>query len=266
MGVIRAVTVGERQSISSATISRLSTSGLSSAIRYVFSVFDPGQVISHAEMSLEEGAMLQRGMNFRLNPTHSVILMSTREGAPYGDQLQEEGRVLVYEGHDLPDRKEGPDPKQFDQPERHKSGKLTQNGKFHEAAQRYQEGKREPEPVRVYEKIRSGIWVYNGLFHLVESWRESDGQREVFKFRLEMVDEDDSPEAGVDIDHNRVIPARVKREVWERDDGQCVKCGSSENLHFDHVIPFSKGGSSLVPENIQLLCARHNLEKRDKIE
>jgi 5-methylcytosine-specific restriction endonuclease McrA len=45
-----------------------------------------------------------------------------------------------------------------------------------------------------------------------------------------------------------------------------VKFGSKDNLHFDHIIPFSKGGSSLVAVNIQLLCARHNLKKRDKIE
>ena len=38
------------------------------------------------------------------------------------------------------------------------------------------------------------------------------------------------------------------------------------HLHFDHIIPFSKGGSSLVAENIQLLCVRHNIAKRDRIE
>ncbi|MCK5258904.1 MAG: HNH endonuclease, partial [Thermoplasmatales archaeon] len=36
--------------------------------------------------------------------------------------------------------------------------------------------------------------------------------------------------------------------------------------HFDHIIPYSKGGSSLVADNIQLLCTKHNLEKRDKIQ
>lgn len=41
---------------------------------------------------------------------------------------------------------------------------------------------------------------------------------------------------------------------------------STDNLHFDHILPFSKGGgTSLKVENIQLLCAKHNLEKRDKI-
>ena len=38
-----------------------------------------------------------------------------------------------------------------------------------------------------------------------------------------------------------------------------------KNLHFDHDIPFSKGGSSITAANVRLLCAKHNLEKSDKI-
>jgi 5-methylcytosine-specific restriction endonuclease McrA len=45
-----------------------------------------------------------------------------------------------------------------------------------------------------------------------------------------------------------------------------VKCGSDDNLHFDHIIPWSRGGTSLTAQNVQLLCARHNLEKHDRIE
>jgi 5-methylcytosine-specific restriction endonuclease McrA len=63
-----------------------------------------------------------------------------------------------------------------------------------------------------------------------------------------------------------MIPSAVKAEVWKRDQGKCVVCGSNTNLHFDHIIPFSKGGSSLVSENIQLMCVKHNISKRDKIE
>jgi 5-methylcytosine-specific restriction endonuclease McrA len=37
-------------------------------------------------------------------------------------------------------------------------------------------------------------------------------------------------------------------------------------LHFDHIIPYSLGGSSKDAENIQLLCAKHNLEKHDAIQ
>jgi 5-methylcytosine-specific restriction endonuclease McrA len=58
----------------------------------------------------------------------------------------------------------------------------------------------------------------------------------------------------------------VKLAVWKRDQGKCVDCGSTANLHFDHIIAYSRGGSSLVAANVQLLCARHNLAKHDKIQ
>jgi 5-methylcytosine-specific restriction endonuclease McrA len=45
-----------------------------------------------------------------------------------------------------------------------------------------------------------------------------------------------------------------------------VICSEKDNLHFDHVIPFSRGGSSITAENIQLLCSRHNLDKSDRIQ
>ncbi|MGP0594802.1 HNH endonuclease [Nitrospira sp. T9] len=34
----------------------------------------------------------------------------------------------------------------------------------------------------------------------------------------------------------------------------------------DHIVPYSKGGTSLKVENIQLLCARHNIEKSANIQ
>jgi hypothetical protein len=175
--------------------------------------------------------------------------------------------VLIYEGHDSPRREQTPIPKIIDQPMTNPNGSLTQNGRFYEAAMKYKSDRVQPELVKVYEKIHSGIWVYNGLFQLVDAWQESDNTRKVFKFRLEMVDglEEITTKQEV-IEHSRLIPASVKLEVWKRDKGRCILCGSCDNLHFDHIIPYSRGGSSLVAENIQLLCARHNLAKRDKIE
>ena len=41
--------------------------------------------------------------------------------------------------------------------------------------------------------------------------------------------------------------------------------GASDDLHFDHDVPWVKGGTFLVAANVQLLCARHNLAKRDHI-
>ena len=60
------------------------------------------------------------------------------------------------------------------------------------------------------------------------------------------------------------IPEEIRFLVWRRCQGKCVKCGSSENLEFDHIIPISKGGSN-TERNIQILCATCNRKKSDKI-
>ncbi len=64
---------------------------------------------------------------------------------------------------------------------------------------------------------------------------------------------------------SRHIPNKVKLEVWRRDYGKCVECGSKERLEYDHIIPFSKGGSNTA-RNIQLLCENCNRKKHNKIE
>jgi hypothetical protein len=229
--------------------------------------YAPGEIISYLNMCQKEGASLQRGMNFRLRGGSSVILMSRRANAPYADHVEDDGRTLIYEGHDAPRDGSGVDPKTLDQPEKMPNGKLTQNGLFYAAARAAKLDSHKPEKVRVYEKLRDGIWVFNGVFLLKDAWLERSGTREVFKFRLEVSDGDTNETRGraADLEHNRMIPASVKFAVWKRDKGKCVKCGCADNLHFDHIIPYSRGGSSLVAENIQLLCARHNLGKRDNI-
>ena len=218
-------------------------------------------------MCQEEEVNLQRGMNFRLKGT-SIILMSLRRGAPYADKVEDNGKTLIYEGHDISKTQNGPDPKKVDQPQQTPLGRLTQNGLFYKAAEEYKQKKAPAEVVKVYEKLYAGVWVYNGLFKLIDAWLEENGSHKVFKFKLAILNEG-TQEVSVsrnDLEQDRVIPSVVKLEVWKRDMGKCVLCGKTNNLHFDHIIPYSKGGSSLTAKNIQLLCARHNLAKHDQIQ
>jgi len=67
-----------------------------------------------------------------------------------------------------------------------------------------------------------------------------------------------------EIKKREIIPEEVNFEVWRRDEGKCVNCGSKENLEFDHIIPFSKGGSNTA-RNLQLLCETCNRKKSNKI-
>lgn len=63
---------------------------------------------------------------------------------------------------------------------------------------------------------------------------------------------------------SRRISQSVMDKVWRRDEGKCVRCGSNENLEFDHIIPHSKGGANTY-RNLQLLCEICNRAKSDKI-
>ena len=234
-------------------------------------MFSPGEIIAYLQMCGVERAQLQRGMNYRLPTGRSVVLMSRRPNAPYADEVLDDGRTIVYEGHDMPKSAAVPIPKLIDQPSAFPSGALTQNGIFMKAVDEFKTGTRLAEPILIYEKLKKGIWVFNGVFDLVDGWQVEQEERSVFKFRLESssatVAESSMPEGTVSgLEHPRVIPGAIKQEVFKRDGGKCVMCGAEDELHFDHVLPYSRGGSSLVAENVQILCARHNLEKSAKIQ
>lgn len=218
-------------------------------------------------MCQREASSLQRGMNFEIGEGYSVILMSVHPNAPYRDRFEDDGTTLIYEGHDAPRSRELPDPKHVDQPEFTPYGTPTENGKFFRSALNFKSGSGPPRRVRVYEKIRQGIWSYNGIFHLVDAWRERDGSRTVFRFKLAAVVATESVAtfAGTRRERRRIIPTSIKMEVWKRDGGKCVICGAADELHFDHDLPYSLGGTSVKAENVQLLCGRHNLAKGAKI-
>ena len=63
---------------------------------------------------------------------------------------------------------------------------------------------------------------------------------------------------------SRHVPDDVKRVVWIRDGGQCTyesesgrRCEAREDLQFDHVREFARGGEATVA-NIRLRCSGHN--------
>lgn len=61
----------------------------------------------------------------------------------------------------------------------------------------------------------------------------------------------------------RNISNRLKVQVLMRDGNKCRLCGvivTGENIHYDHIKAWSKGGETVL-ENLQVLCAEHNLAK-----
>ncbi len=215
-------------------------------------------------MCQRERVSLQKGMNCDSSGAPSVVLMSRRQNAPYQDELSDDGTELIYEGHDVP-RSAGVDRKTTDQPRTTSRGTLTENGKFAEAIDH---SSKFPQ-VRVYEKLKPGIWSDKGRFDLYRYDYSVSGQRRVFKFHMRLAsDQDDEvllPRAA-DAPMRRIIPGWVKQAVFKRDKGQCVICEARDHLHFDHDLPYSRGGASVTPDNVRILCARHNLSKGARIE
>lgn len=69
---------------------------------------------------------------------------------------------------------------------------------------------------------------------------------------------------------SRNINTRLRFKVLQRDNFKCCACGASPAkdpsvvLHVDHIIPWSKGGETIL-ENLQTLCSKCNLGKSDLI-
>ena len=67
---------------------------------------------------------------------------------------------------------------------------------------------------------------------------------------------------------SREINLRLRFKVFLRDHFKCCACGASPAkdpavvLHVDHILPWSKGGETVL-ENLQTLCSKCNLGKSD---
>jgi hypothetical protein len=222
------------------------------------------EILSYEKVREFCGFQIQQGMNYSIPNGFNVFLMSARKDSPYTDSISNDGSRIIYEGHDEVRSKENSNPKALDQPRFNKKGTLTSNGKFEREAIKYKETGIHPCKIIVFNKLNKGLWTFQGVFSLIDVKYVKVGMRKVFKFTLELTETNPKTNKVVDLRHDRIIPREIQVAVYKRDGGRCVQCGSKDNLHFDHIVPYSKGGSSKIEKNIQILCARHNLSKGNR--
>ena len=62
---------------------------------------------------------------------------------------------------------------------------------------------------------------------------------------------------------------RVRKVVYVRDGGICMKCGrrvNSRSFHVDHIVPLVHGGDEWSLDNLELACRECNLQKGSRLE
>lgn len=77
---------------------------------------------------------------------------------------------------------------------------------------------------------------------------------------FEMLVGDMKMRCGIRRDRRWPISASIRASVIIESGGKCVKCGSTERLQIDHIVPVKNGGPD-DRENLQVLCQPCNLKK-----
>jgi hypothetical protein len=120
------------------------------------------------------------------------------------------------------------------------------------------------------------LWLYQDAIYGITGSTGTYTEQELKLLILEYVDKERrkfeqlknkfSDKNSKELTYDRLrIPEKVRIAVWRRDQGRCVRCGSRENLEYDHIVPISKGGSN-TERNIELLCQNCNRTKSDQIK
>lgn len=110
-------------------------------------------------------------------------------------------------------------------------------------------------------------WRYQGKWYIDnDDLKPDDVEALVSSYHLKLkkrIDEAKTAAAAKRVPDGslrELIPKDVRQAVWQRDGGECVLCGATTDLQFDHVIPVSMGGAN-TSDNLQILCGKCNRQK-----
>lgn len=92
---------------------------------------------------------------------------------------------------------------------------------------------------------------------------ESIGDEDYQRYYALLIKLTHNPFPEIPTEPTRIITREVKAAVFARDGGVCQHCGSGFEIEYDHIMPYSLGGSNSAG-NIQLLCSMCNKSKGNR--
>ena len=115
-----------------------------------------------------------------------------------------------------------------------------------------------------------GTWM-NALRKFID-YENTDfsEDEEILKEEMILIEETETEIIEPEKD-TRTISLRLRFSVFLRDGFRCTACGKSPmthpgtELHCDHILPWSKGGKTII-NNLKTLCSQCNLGKGDMLE
>lgn len=121
--------------------------------------------------------------------------------------------------------------------------------------------------------LNNDHWLYqNTVYEVIGGHSDEEKKLLILEFadkdrrKFERLKNKFSGKKANEVKYERTrIPEEVRIAVWRRDQGRCARCGSRENLEYDHIVPVSKGGGN-TERNIELLCQDCNRAKGNRIE
>ncbi len=111
----------------------------------------------------------------------------------------------------------------------------------------------------------------SGLKEQADTKEQADKAKHRQNLALDVREPSGLPAPGVE-KRSRYIPASEKRKVLLREQNGCTFrdsksgriCGSRHGLQFEHIVPFSQGGSNQA-ENLTLFCGAHNRYQAERM-
>ncbi|HTO40237.1 MAG TPA: HNH endonuclease signature motif containing protein [Rhizomicrobium sp.] len=138
---------------------------------------------------------------------------------------------------------------------------------FEQTASEFAQGKIEKDDV--FGEAARLMHLAPGTWEEIEGYRERDIGCKIFGHVCPVFwASSGATETVEDRKQGRSIPRSVMFKVVRRDDHVCQKCHKyvpDDEVEFDHVIPYSKGGPTTV-DNLRLLCRSCNRKKSDSME